>query len=149
MIRDVYDTSKEKERTKQTNFHTITFSSGTYFAFPFATLQSAFVAFKGVGILSTTFVADNLLLKIVLRVIVYCTWVVPTSVTLGMIRMGSFTLEVERYLLDPMQFRTSPKNKLQNPLPHQFKLPIRRYKTNRPRSIKVIQPHTLMEPTIV
>ena len=58
---------------KKTDFHTITFSSGTYFAFPFATLQSALVAFKGVGILNTIFVADNLLLKIVFRVIVYCT----------------------------------------------------------------------------
>ena len=63
-------TQVTKERT---NFHTITFSSGTYFAFPFATLQSALVAFNGVGILNTIFVADSLLLKIVLRVIVYCT----------------------------------------------------------------------------
>lgn len=83
---------------KKTNFHTITFSSGTYFAFPFATLQSTSVAFKGVGILNTTFVADNLLLKIVLRVTVYCTWVVPTSVTLGITRIGNFTFDVERYL---------------------------------------------------
>ena len=141
--------SVTQAQEKRTNFHTITFSSGTYFAFPFATLQSAFVAFKGVGILNTIFVADSLLLKIVLRVIVYCTWVVPTSVTLGMIRMGSFTFEVERYLSS----RNIIQNQNQKPhkinQPHQLKIPIRRYKTDRPRSVKIIQPHALMESTIV
>lgn len=81
-------------------FHTTTFSAGTYLAFPFATLQSTVVVFKGVGIRNTTFVAESLLLKFAFMVIVYETWVVPISVTVGMIRRGSFTFEVERYL-DP------------------------------------------------
>jgi len=43
-------------------------------------------------------VAESLLLKLALTVTVYCTWVVPISVTDGMTLRGSLTLEVERYL---------------------------------------------------
>lgn len=45
-----------------------------------------------------TFVAESLLLKLALMVIVYDTWVVPISFTVGMIRRGNLTLDVERYL---------------------------------------------------
>lgn len=67
------------------------FFSDTYFAFPFATLQSTFVAFKDVGILNIISIADSLLLKIVLRAIVYCT-------AFQIIRIENFKFEVERYL---------------------------------------------------
>ena len=56
------------------------------------------VVFSGVGIRRTTFVAESLLLKFALTVIVYETCVVPISVTVGMMRRGSLTLDVERYL---------------------------------------------------
>jgi hypothetical protein len=56
------------------------------------------VVFSGVGIRRTTLVADNLLLKLALTVTIYVTWVVPTSVTVGIIRSGNFTFDVERYL---------------------------------------------------
>ena len=79
-------------------FQTITFSAGTYLAFPVATLQSTVVVLSGVGIRRTIFVAESLLLKFVFTVTVYCTCVVPTSVTEGMMRNGSLTFEVERYL---------------------------------------------------
>ena len=81
-----------------TNFQTITFSEGAYLALPVATLQSADVAFRGVGIRNTTFVAESLTLKLALTVIVYCTCDVPTSVTDGVMRKGSLTFDVERYL---------------------------------------------------
>jgi hypothetical protein len=86
---------KEKE---DTDFQTTTFSAGTYLAFPFATLHSTVVVFNGVGIRITTLVAESLLLKFAFTVTVYETWVVPISVTVGMIRRGSLTLDVERYL---------------------------------------------------
>lgn len=76
----------------------MTFSEGAYLALPVATLQSADVAFRGVGIRNTTLVAESLTLKLALTVIVYCTWDVPTSVTDGVIRKGSLTFDVERYL---------------------------------------------------
>ena len=82
------------------HFHTTTFSAGTYFAFPFATLQSTFVVFSGVGILITTLVAESLLLKFVFTVTTYCTCVVPISVTEGITFSGSLTLDVARYLHD-------------------------------------------------
>jgi len=82
----------------KTHFHTITFSAGTYFAFPVATLQSADVVFNGVGIRRTMLVAESLLPKLALTVTVYCTCVVPISVTDGIILRGSLTFEVERYL---------------------------------------------------
>lgn len=81
-----------------TYFHTTTFSAGTYFAFPLATLQSTEVVFKGVGIRKTMLVADSLLLKFALMVIIYVTCVVPISVTVAITRSGSFTFDVERYL---------------------------------------------------
>jgi hypothetical protein len=46
----------------------------------------------------TTFVAESLLLKFVLIVTTYETWVVPISFTVGITRRGSFTFDVERYL---------------------------------------------------
>lgn len=82
----------------KTHFHTITFSAGAYFAFPVATLQSADVAFNGVGIRRTMLVAESLLPKLALTVTVYCTCVVPISVTDGMTFKGNLTFEVERYL---------------------------------------------------
>ena len=82
----------------RSHFHTTTFSSGTYFAFPLVTLFSTVVVFNGVGIRRTTSVADNLLLKFALTETVYDTCVVPISVTLGMIRRGNLTFEVDRYL---------------------------------------------------
>lgn len=85
--------------TRATHFHTTTFSAGTYLALPFATLQSTLVVFNGVGIRRTTLVADSLLLKFALMVTTYETWVVPISVTVGMMRSGNFTFDVERYLL--------------------------------------------------
>lgn len=80
------------------HFHTTTFSAGTYFAFPFATLQSTFVVLSGVGIFRMTLVAESLLLKFVFTVMTYCTCVVPISVTEGMTLSGSLTLDVARYL---------------------------------------------------
>ena len=55
------------------HFHTTTFSSGTYFAFPVATLQSTVVVLSGVGIRRTIFVAESLGPKLVLTVTVYDT----------------------------------------------------------------------------
>ena len=81
-----------------TYFHIMTFSAGTYFALPFATLQSTLVVLSGVGIRTTTFVAESLLLKFVLTVTTYDTCVVPISLTVGMTRNGNFTFEVDRYL---------------------------------------------------
>jgi len=52
-------------------FQTITFSEGAYLAFPVWVLQSTVAAFNGVGIRTTTSVADNLLLKLALTVTVY------------------------------------------------------------------------------
>jgi hypothetical protein len=86
------------ERDTMAYFHTTTFSAGTYFALPVATLHSTVVVLSGVGIRRTTLVAASLLLKLALTVIVYDTKVVPTSVTVGMIRRGSLTFDVERYL---------------------------------------------------
>jgi hypothetical protein len=80
----------------KTHFHMTTFSAGTYFALPLATLLSTVVVFRGVGIRKMTSVADSLLLKFALTEIVYDTCVVPISVTLGMIRSGSLTFEVDR-----------------------------------------------------
>lgn len=80
-------------------FQTITFSAGTYFAFPFCTLQSTLVVFKGVGIRRTTLVADNLGLKFVRMLTIYDTWVVPISVTVGNTLSGKLMFEVDRYLL--------------------------------------------------
>lgn len=77
-------------------FQTTTFSAGTYLAFPLGTLQSTLVVFNGVGMRTTTLVADNLLLKLVFTVTLYETCVVPISFTVGMTRSGSLTLEVER-----------------------------------------------------
>ena len=74
-----------------------TLSAGTYFAFPIGTLQSTFVVFKGVGIRTTTFVAESLLLKFVFTVTTYETAVVPISFTVGITRRGSLTFDVERY----------------------------------------------------
>jgi hypothetical protein len=78
------------------HFHMTTFSAGTYFALPLATLLSTVVVFRGVGIRRTTSVADNLLLKFALTEIVYDTCDVPISVTLGMMRSGNLTFEVDR-----------------------------------------------------
>jgi hypothetical protein len=58
---------------KQTYFHTTTFSAGTYFAFPFATLQSTVVVFRGVGIRRTTPVAESFVLKLAFTVTAYDT----------------------------------------------------------------------------
>lgn len=77
-------------------FHTTTFSSGTYFAFPVWTLQSTLVVFRGVGMRRTTLVADSLFPKFVFRTMRYVTCVVPTSLTVGITRRGSFTFEVDR-----------------------------------------------------
>lgn len=55
--------------------------------------------FNGVGIRRTTLVAESLLLKLALIVTVYETCVVPISVTVGIIRNGSLTFDVDRYLL--------------------------------------------------
>lgn len=79
-------------------FHTTTFSAGTYFALPLGTLQSTVVVLRGVGIRRTTLVAESLLLKLVLTVTTYDTCVVPISFTVGIIRSGSFTFEVDLYL---------------------------------------------------
>ena len=49
------------------------FSAGTYFALPLATLQSTLVVLRGVGMRTTTFVADSLLPKFVLTVMTYDT----------------------------------------------------------------------------
>lgn len=81
-----------------THFQTTTFSAGTYLAFPFGTLQSTVVVLSGVGIRTTTFVAESLLLKFVLTVTTYETDEVPISVTVGIILSGSLTFEVDRYL---------------------------------------------------
>ena len=92
----------EKEQSwppwRRAIFHTTTFSAGTYLALPVATWQSTVVVFNGVGIRRTTFVAESLLLKLVLTVTSYETLEVPISVTLGIIRRGSLTLDVDRYL---------------------------------------------------
>ena len=77
----------------------MTFSAGTYFAFPFALLQSTVVVLRGVGIRSTTFVAESLLLKFALTVTVYDTCDVPISFTVGMTRSGSLTFDVDLYLM--------------------------------------------------
>ena len=82
-----------------TYFQVMTFSAGTYFALPLATLQSTLVVLSGVGIRTTTFVADSLLLKLVLTVTTYETCVVPISLTVGMTRNGSLIFDVERYLM--------------------------------------------------
>lgn len=74
----------------------MTFSEGAYFALPFATLQSTEVVFRGVGMRRTTFVADSLLPKFVLIAMTYVTWVLPTSVTVGMTFSGSLTFVVDR-----------------------------------------------------
>lgn len=89
---------KSQREPHPTHFHTTTFSAGTYLAFPVGTLQSTDVVFKGVGMRSTTLVADSLLLKLALTAIMYDTWVVPISVTVGITRSGNLTFEVDRYL---------------------------------------------------
>ena len=81
-----------------THFHTTTFSAGTYLAFPVEALHSTDVVFKGVGMRSTTLVADNLLLKFALTATIYVTCVVPISVTVGITRSGNLTFDVDRYL---------------------------------------------------
>lgn len=76
----------------------ITFSPGTYFAFPTTTLHSTFVVFKGVGIRRTIPLAFSLASKLALRLMVYSTFDFPTSLTMGWRRKGRLMLVVERYL---------------------------------------------------
>ncbi len=82
----------------ETYFQTTTFSAGTYFAFPSATLQSTLVVLRGVGIRMITLVAESLLLKFVLTATTYETCVVPISFTVAMTFRGSLTFVVDRYL---------------------------------------------------
>lgn len=49
----------EKKEGGRAYFQMMTFSAGTYFAFPIPTLQSTLVVFSGVGILMTTLFADS------------------------------------------------------------------------------------------
>lgn len=78
----------------------MTFSAGTYLAFPFCTLQSTLVVFKGVGMRRTTLVADSFGLKFVRMLTIYETCVVPISVTVGRTFKGRLMFEVDRYLLN-------------------------------------------------
>ena len=98
ILRRVFQEIGPLSREQDTHFHTTTFSAGTYLALPFATLQSTVVVFNGVGILSTTLVADSLFPKFALTVTAYETCVVPISFTVGMTRNGSLILDVHRYL---------------------------------------------------
>jgi hypothetical protein len=76
----------------------MTFSAGSYFAFPLGTLHSTVVVFRGVGIRRETSVALSFESKTALTVIVYETLAVPFSTTVGRTLMGKFMDEVERYL---------------------------------------------------
>src|SRR5258706_14130735 len=81
-----------------THFQVMKFSAGTCLALPDTTLHTAVVAFNGVGMRRTTFVAASLALKPALTVILYCTCEVPISLTVGWIRRGRLMSDVARYL---------------------------------------------------
>lgn len=81
-----------------THFQVMKFSAGTYLALPDTALHTAVVAFNGVGIRRTTFVAASLALKPALTVILYCTCEVPISLTVGWMRRGRLMSDVARYL---------------------------------------------------
>ena len=132
-----------------TYFHTTTFSAGTYFALPLGTLQSTFVVFRGVGMRITTFVAESLLLKLVLTVITYDTWVVPISLTVGMTRKGSFTFDVERYLSKVGAAVRINDEGCGSDLLHEFEFTIGRNKADSSGRIKFIQAHALMKSAVV
>lgn len=84
--------------------------------------------FNGVGMRSTTLVAESLLLKLALTATMYDTWLVPISVTVGATRKGSFTLDVDRYLGEHVSKQNVKV--LKRSALHQFKLAIRWYKAN-------------------
>lgn len=80
------------------HFQMITFSAGTYFAFPTPTFVATFVVFNGVGIRSTTLLALSFGSKAARRWIVYSTRDFVGSVTCVCRRKGRLMLVVERYL---------------------------------------------------
>jgi hypothetical protein len=76
----------------------MTFSAGTYLALPTTTLHSTRTVLSGVGIRRMMPLADSLWSKLALRLIVYSTLDLPTSLTIGCRRNGRLMLVVERYL---------------------------------------------------
>jgi len=132
-----------------TYFHTTTFSAGTYFALPLCTLQSTEVVFSGVGIRRTTLVAESLLLKFVLTITLYVTWLVPISFTMGIILSGNLTFDVERYLEENLVSAKEFRKAIYDNIRHELEFSIGRYKTDRASGIEFVQFHALMEPAII
>ena len=81
-----------------THFQMITFSAGSYFAFPIRALLSTTVVLRGVGIRRVTSVALSLESNTAFTVTVYDTLDEPFSTTVGKTRIGKLTDDVERYL---------------------------------------------------
>lgn len=93
------------------------------------------VVLSGVGIRRTTFVAESLLLKLALMVTTYDTWDVPISFTVGIIRNGNLTFDVERYLSG---VRRVNSNACRPNIPHQFEFTVGGDKANGAGRIEVI-----------
>jgi len=77
----------------------MTFSPGTYFAFPTPTLVLTLVVLRGVGILRTTLLAFSFGSNAARKWIVYSTRDLVGSVTCVCRRKGRLMLDVERYLV--------------------------------------------------
>lgn len=85
----------------------MTFSAGTYFAFPIWTLHDTFVVFNGVGILNITLLALSFGSKFALRWTVYSTLDLVGSTTWVWSLKGRLMFVVERYLETIEKIRVS------------------------------------------
>jgi len=82
-------------------------------AFPLAALQSTVVVLESQ--------AQHLFVPLIATV--YWTWLVPIPLTTGIMRRGSLTLLVNRYL-------SIVDSSIEEDIPHKLKLIIRQYETN-------------------